>query len=66
MTHAEQTSAFAARVERLGLATTLEMEFRNEKELANYRKYLYGINKDGIRRYRTMREGQNLIVWRLK
>lgn len=66
MTHAMQTSAFAAKVDSLRRASTLEMEFGMDKQLANYRAYLYGINKDGIRRYRTVREGNVLVVWRIK
>lgn len=35
-------------------------------EIAKTRRFIYGINKDGIRRYRTMLEGSLLFVWRIK
>lgn len=38
----------------------------SDKECANTRRFLYGINKDGVRRYRTTREGSLLFVWRIK
>lgn len=38
----------------------------SDKEMAATRRFLYGINKDNIRRYRTMREGPLLFVWRIK
>lgn len=38
----------------------------SEKEVLSTRTFLYAINKDGIRRYRTMREGSLLFVWRIK
>lgn len=38
----------------------------SEKELRKTRSFIYAINKDGIRRYRTMREGSLLFVWRIK
>lgn len=38
----------------------------NEKEAKLLRSRLYAINKDGIRRYRTMRDGQMIIVWRIQ
>lgn len=38
----------------------------NEKEAQTLRSRLYSINKDGIRRYRTMRDGPYLVVWRMK
>lgn len=47
------------------LATMGEFELR-EDEIARFRRLAYGINKDGIRRYRTMRDGSLLMVWRIK
>lgn len=38
----------------------------SDKECAKTRAFLYSINKDQIRRYRTMREGSLLFVWRIK
>lgn len=38
----------------------------SERETNKTRAFLYGINKDGIRRYRTMKEGSLLFVWRIK
>lgn len=37
-----------------------------DKEADRIRRFLYGINKDGIRRYRTLREGRYLRIWRIK
>lgn len=37
-----------------------------ERETRTLRSRLYAINKDGIRRYRTMREGNLVTVWRIK
>jgi hypothetical protein len=36
------------------------------KEVVKTRQFIYGINKDGIRRYRTILEGGILMVWRIK
>jgi len=38
----------------------------NEKETRQLRTHIYAINRDGIRRYRTMREGALILVWRIK
>lgn len=38
----------------------------SDREMNKTRSYIYSINKDGIRRYRTMREGALLFVWRIK
>lgn len=37
-----------------------------DKEMNKTRARIYAINKDAIRRYRTMREGALLFVWRIK
>lgn len=47
------------------LATMGEFEMR-EDEIARFRRLAYSINKDGIRRYRTLRDGRLLMVWRIK
>lgn len=46
-------------------AYALELEL-NEKEVQQLRSRLYAINKDGIRRFRTFRDGNILVVWRFK
>lgn len=38
----------------------------SEKEVGTLRRHIYAINKDGIRRYRTMRDGRLVLVWRIK
>lgn len=35
-------------------------------EIAEFRRELYRINKDGIRRYKTLLDHNQLLVWRLK
>lgn len=37
-----------------------------ERELGAFRRHLYAINKSGIRRFRTMIENGELLVWRIK
>lgn len=53
------------KIERLPVARSGEYEL-SEKETRTLRSRLYAINKDGIRKYRTMRDGPLVIVWRLK
>lgn len=38
----------------------------HEREVGVLRRHLYAINRDGIRRFRTMREGSLVLVWRIK
>lgn len=38
----------------------------SEKETRHLRTHIYAINRDGIRRYRTLREGPVVLVWRIK
>ena len=38
----------------------------SEKEVRQLRSHIYAINRDGIRRYRTLKEFNVLLVWRLK
>lgn len=52
------------RVDSLRKANTLELEL-NDKETRTLRARLYAINKDGIRKYRTIRERGMLAIWRI-
>lgn len=52
-------------VDKLRVARSLEFEM-NDREARTFRSRLYAINKDGIRRYRTMRDGSYIVIWRLK
>lgn len=52
-------------IERLRIAVHGEYEL-SDKETQTLRSRLYAINKDGIRRYRTLRVAPYLYVWRLK
>jgi len=47
------------------LSTSGEFEL-NEKEVRQTRNLIYSINKQGMIRYRTMRDGRYLQVWRIK
>lgn len=50
------------------LATGLELDFGNdEKAMRKYRTRLYAINKEfsGKWRFRTIREGSVIMIWRL-
>lgn len=38
----------------------------SDTELRKLRAHLYAVNKDGIRRYRTLKEGRVVLVWRIK
>jgi hypothetical protein len=38
----------------------------SDKETQTLRRHLYAVNKDGIRRYRTLREFKVVLVWRIK
>jgi hypothetical protein len=37
-----------------------------DKELRQLRAHLYAVNRDGVRRYRTLRENRVVLVWRIK
>lgn len=52
-------------LDSMQVAKTYEYEM-DDKEAKTFRARLYAINKDGIRRYRTMRDGPYLVVWRMK
>jgi hypothetical protein len=47
------------------LARCAEFEL-SEKETSTLRRHLYAVNRDGIRRFRTLRDGPLVIVWRIK
>lgn len=38
----------------------------SDKETRTLRSRIYAINKDGICKYRTQREGPYLMVWRIR
>ena len=38
----------------------------SDKELRRLRQHVYAINRDGIRRFRTMKDGPLVMVWRIK
>ncbi len=49
------------------IPTSTAGEFEvSDKKAKQMRKLIYGVNKDGIRRYRTMRDGRLLQIWRIK
>lgn len=54
-----------AQINAIPLAKAGEFEL-TEREMRLTRQRIYGINKDGIRKYRTIREGTLLMVWRIK
>lgn len=47
------------------LAMAGEFEL-TDRELNAMRKEIYKINHDGIRKFRTLREGKLVMVWRIK
>lgn len=52
-------------IERIPLSRGGEFEL-TDKETRTLRSRLYAINRDGICRYRTMREGSIVTVWRIQ
>lgn len=54
-----------AAVQAIQVVPITEFEL-NDKELGKLRRHLYAVNRDGIRRYRTLREGRIVLVWRIK
>lgn len=58
-------TATLAGILSIPLTTSGEFEL-NDQETAKLRRLVYGINKDAIRRYRTLRDGMILLVWRIK
>jgi hypothetical protein len=47
------------------LASACKFEL-SEKEAKQMRSEIYKINRDGIRRFHTMRDGPFIMVWRIK
>lgn len=37
-----------------------------DKEVARLRRHIYAVNRDGIRRFRTLRDDRLILVWRIK
>jgi hypothetical protein len=54
-----------AAVKAIRVVPITEFEL-SERELRKLRTHLYAINRDGIRRYRTLREGDIVLVWRIR
>lgn len=52
-------------IDEIGRAPVAEFDLK-EKEIRDLRAELYKINHDKIRRYRTVKEGNILLVWRIK
>ena len=52
-------------LDRIPLAQAGEFELR-DKEISKLRRHLYAVNRDGIRRFRTLKEGPLVMVWRIK
>jgi hypothetical protein len=50
---------------RIPLAQAGEFEL-SDKEGKQMRREIYRINRDGIRRFRTLRDGPYIMVWRIK
>ena len=49
------------------IPVSLGVEFElNDKEMAQLRRHLYAVNRDGIRRYRTAKVDRLLMVWRIE
>ena len=55
----------AEELNNIPLVHVAEFEL-SEKETKTLRRHLYAVNKDGIRRYRTLREFKIVLVWRIK
>jgi hypothetical protein len=52
-------------INNIPLVHVAEFEL-SDKETRQLRAHLYAVNKDGIRRYRTLREFNLVLVWRIK
>lgn len=59
------TQPSLALLEEIPVAYVREFQL-SKKEIEKLRRRLYGINKDGIRRYRTLIDYDMVLVWRLK
>lgn len=55
----------AAQLDSIPLVDVAEFEL-SDKEVRTLRAHLYAVNKDGIRRFRTLREHNLVLVWRIK
>jgi hypothetical protein len=53
-----------AEIEAIPYIPVVEFEL-SDKETATLRRRLYAINRDGVVRYRTLREGNITLVWRI-
>lgn len=54
-----------AAVQAIKVVPITEFEL-SDKELRQLRSHLYAVNRDGVRRYRTLREDRVVLVWRIK
>lgn len=54
----------ASTLDKIVPANMAEFEL-NEKEVAEARREIYRINKDAVRKFRTMRDGTLLLIWRI-
>jgi len=54
-----------SQIDAIPLATAGEFEM-NDKETRTLGSRLYSMNKAGHRRYRTLRDGPLVYVWRIK
>jgi hypothetical protein len=52
-------------ISNIPLVHVAEFEL-SEDEVKTLRRHLYAVNKDGIRRFRTLREARFILVWRIK
>lgn len=62
---AQRTIPTAEQISAIPIARHGEYQLRPQ-EVDKTRRLLYGINKDGVRRFRTMLDGDLLMVWRIK
>lgn len=53
-----------AEIEAIPYIPVVEFEL-SDKETATLRRRLYSINREGLVRYRTLREGGITLVWRI-
>lgn len=52
-------------ISNIPLVAVAEFEL-SDKEMRQLRYHLYKVNHDQIRRFRTLKEGPFLLVWRIK
>lgn len=58
-------NSFEAAIDHIPLSQCAEFTCSPD-EVRRRRAFLYGINRDGIRRFRTVYEGDTFYVWRIK